>query len=200
MVPPARNRQTIVIKTVQIWSRANKSNKIERIKKNEQKPFLKDLLKDGPVTFLQIKGKQFILEIVDSGEKDTSIVLEVGDIQNILENLKNEPAEVNELEAAIADIEDQLMSIIHDLPKHRCLVTSEEMFWNIAKVAGLNTDENLELDIDTVEEVFNRLADVAYGTPASRLDVPENRGFAASVLFLRELMHHASFHPIILRH
>lgn len=79
-------------------------------------------------------------------------------------------------------------------------MTSEELSWNIAKVAGININNNLRLDIDTVEEIFNRLADVAYGTPASRIDVPENREFATAVLFLRELMHHASFTSIILRH
>ncbi|MFH5883960.1 hypothetical protein ACG2F4_06580 [Halalkalibaculum sp. DA3122] len=169
-------------------------------KNNEQKPFFKKLPEDGPITNIQVKGKQFILEIVESGEKGATTAIEAGNIQTILDNLKHEPAEAIELEAAIADIEDQLMPIIRDLPKRRCLVTSEETFWSIAKVAGCNTDDNLQLDIATVEEIFNRLADVAYGTPASRLGVPENREFAAAVLFLRELMHHAGFKCIILRH
>lgn len=167
---------------------------------NEKKQFYKKLLEDGPVTIIQMDDKQFILEIVESGETGAPTAIEAADIKTILDNLKHEPAEAIELECAIADIEGQLMPVIKDFPKRRCLVTSEEMFWNIAKAAGLNTDDNLHLDIATVEEIFNRLADVAYGTPASRLGVPENREFAAAVLFLRELMHHAGFKSVILTH
>lgn len=167
---------------------------------NEQKLLFQKLLKDGPVTIIQLKDKQFILKIVESGKTNASASIEAGDIQSILDNLKHEPAQAIELESAIAVIEDQLMPLIKNLPKRRCLVTSEEAFWNIAKVAGFKAADNLQLDIATVEEIFNRLADVAYGTPASRLGVPENREFAAAVLFLRELMHHASFNSITLWH
>ncbi|MDR8390017.1 hypothetical protein NC796_02625 [Aliifodinibius sp. S!AR15-10] len=167
---------------------------------NKQNPFFQKLLKDGPVTILKVQDQQFILEIVEVGEPETLDTITAGDIQTILVNLKREPAETIELEAAIADIEDQLMPIISELPNRRCLATYEQAFWNIAKVAGFGSDDKLQLNVDTVEEVFNRLVDVAYGTPAHWLDVPEDREFAATVLFLRELMHHASFNSIILRH
>jgi len=123
-------------------------------------------------------------------------MIRAGNIRTILKNLKHEPAEAVDLEAAIADIEDQLMPRIKELPKNRCLVTSEQAFWNIAHVAGLNSGDKLQLDVETVEEIFNRLVDVAYGIPALRLNVPENREFAANVLFLRELMHHANYTSI----
>lgn len=159
-----------------------------------------DVPEGGPVTIFQLKDRQYILDVTDAIEADQSTVIKAGDISVIFDNLQHEPAEAIELEAAIADIEDQLMSIINDLPKHRYLVTSEQTIWDIAKVAGLNTDNEIQLDINTVEEIFNRLVDVAYGTPASRLDLPVNREFAATVLFLRELMHHGSYDFIILRH
>lgn len=166
---------------------------------SEHISFLQKLLDDGPVTILHKKNGRFILDVVYDSESKSRTTLMAGNMQTILSDLKHEPAKAVEIEAAIADIEDQLMPIINNLPNHRCLVTSEERFWNIAKVTGLDTDDNLQLDIDTVEKIFNRLADVAYGMPASRLNVPENRKFAAFVLFLRELMHHASFYSIILR-
>ncbi|NIT58712.1 MAG: hypothetical protein GWN00_21550, partial [Aliifodinibius sp.] len=62
-------------------------------------------------------------------------------MQTILSDLKHEPAKAIEIEAAIADIEDQLMPIIKDLPERRCLVTSEQTFWKIAKVAGRNSED-----------------------------------------------------------
>ncbi|MGK7369706.1 MAG: hypothetical protein ACNS64_05785 [Candidatus Halalkalibacterium sp. M3_1C_030] len=165
---------------------------------SEHISFLKKLFGDEPVTILHSKSDRFILEVVyDSGSKSQSTYT-AGNIQSILANLKHEPAKAIEIEAAIADIEEELMPVIKDLPERRCLFTSEKAFWEIAKVAGFESEDKLKLKIDTVEEIFNRLVDVAYGTPASRLDVPEDRGFTATVLFLRELMHHASYNIIYL--
>ncbi|MBN2732449.1 MAG: hypothetical protein JXR26_08480 [Balneolaceae bacterium] len=161
--------------------------------------FLQKLFGDGPVTILHKKNGRFILDVVYESESKSRTMLMAGNMQTILSDLKHEPAKAIEIEAAIADIEDQLMPIIKDLPERRCLVTSEQAFWGIAKVAGLGSDDELQMNVDTVEEIFNRLVDVAYGTPASKLEVPENREFTAIVLFLRELMHHASFYSIILR-
>lgn len=161
-------------------------------------PFLQKLLGGGPVTILDRKNGRYTLDVVyDSGSKSQSTYT-AGNIQSILANLKHEPAKAIEIEAAIADIEDQLMPVIKDLPERRCLFTSEQAFWEIAEVAGHNSKDKIQLEVDTVEEIFNRLVDVAYGTPASRLDVPEDRGFTATVLFLRELMHHASYNIIYL--
>lgn len=160
---------------------------------NSNNIYFQKLLADGPVTILHRKNDRFILEVVYDSESKSQSANTAGNTQSILTKLKHEPAEAIEIEAAIADIEDQLMPVIKDLPARRCLVTSEQIFWEIAKVAGLESEAGLKLKIDTVEEVFNRLVDVAYGTPASRLNVPENREFTAAVLFLRELMHHAGY-------
>lgn len=167
---------------------------------NKQTSFLQNLLGDGPVTILHKKNGRFILEIVYDTESKSESTYTAGNVQSILANLKHEPAKAIEIEAAIADIEDQLMPVIKDLPERRCLVTSEQTVWEIAKVAGLEAEDRLKLKVDTVEAIFNRLVDVAYGTPASRLDVPENREFAATVLFLRELMHHARFTYLIINY
>lgn len=120
-----------------------------------------------------MKG-DFILEVVNGNEPVDQAVIKAGNIQQILKLLKPEPAEAIELEA-IADIEEQQMLVINNLPRHRCLATSEQAFWNIARVAGFDSEDRLKLYVDTVEEIFNRLADVAYGTPASRLNIPGTR-------------------------
>lgn len=161
-----------------------------------QSSSLQKLLEDGPVTFLKVQEDDFILEVVERNESQTHAMIRAGNIPAILKKLKHEPAEAADLEAAIADIEDQLMPCIKKLPKQRCLVTSEPQFWGIGGVAGIDPEDGFQLEIDTVEEIFNRLVDVAYGMPAARLNVPENSGFAAHVLFLRELMHHAGFNAI----
>jgi len=165
---------------------------------SEQVSFLHNLIDDGPVTILHKKDGQFILELIYDSETKSRTNYTAGSMQAILANLKHEPAKAIELEAAIADIEEQMMPVIKELHKHRCLVTTDRVFWNIAEIAGFGSEDKHRLDVGTVEAVFNRLVDVAYGTPASRLEVPETREFAATVLFLRELMHHANYSSIIL--
>lgn len=163
---------------------------------NEQDTFLQMLLEEGPVTLLKVKEDDFVLEAVKGDRTQTQAILKAGNIQAILRNLKHEPAEAVELESAIADIENQLMPVINDLPEYRRLATEEAAFRELVNISEKSADDIVHLEIDTVEEIFNRLVDVAYGTPAYKLDIPEYREFAGTVLFLRELMHHANYSSI----
>ena len=140
------------------------------------------------VTRLQFAGDRIALETPGSG------TLEIGSLQEILQLLRHEPATAAELEAAIAHVEDRLMPVVRLLPAERRLATSASEVRGIAKAAGL--DNAAELTTEAVELMFNRLADVAYGTPAARLGLPPTRAFAASLLLLRELLHHGGFDAV----
>ncbi len=120
-------------------------------------------------------------------------IIEIGSLPRLLDILTHEPATESELESAIAEIEDMLTPAIRSLPKPGNLVISSPELREVVKVVGRRTDENVRLDISTVEDVFSRLAAVAYGTTATLLGISEHRRFAATVLVLRELMHHAGF-------
>ena len=87
-------------------------------------PFLQKLPGGGPVIILDRINGRFMLEVVYDSESKSQSTYKAGNIQSILANLKHEPAEAVEIEAAIADIEDRLMPVIKDLPERRCLVTS----------------------------------------------------------------------------
>jgi hypothetical protein len=156
------------------------------------------LLNDGPVTRLHLDGDHITLEVLSGGDSPHSTALEVGSLRSILAHLRHEPATADELEAAIATIEDRLMPIISLLPTRRCLVTSAPAVCDIAKVVGVNDTHGLHLDIATVERLFNRLADTAYGTPAAQYGIPASRDFAAALLMLRELLHHAGFESVFI--
>lgn len=160
-----------------------------------QKDRVRSLLKDGPVTILNFENDSIMLRVINRKDFSVQTKLQTGSMPRILRHLKNEPATAVELEAAIAAIEDELMPAIPSLPGHRCLVTSEPVVHQIAGLASGTDDSRLE--VTDVERLFNRLVDVAYGTPAKVLGIPENREFAASLLYLRELMHHAGFSFII---
>jgi hypothetical protein len=55
------------------------------------------------------------------------------------------------------------------------------------------------LSIEQVERLFNQLAARSEGRPASQVDVPDDPGFAAALLILREFMHHLHFECIHFR-
>ena len=150
----------------------------------------------GPITSLNFTDDQINLDMMWNDNLSRTQTLHVSSMESILSQLRHEPPTAYELEAAIADIEDALMPIIPMLPEHRYLVTSEPAISQIAKAAGIDDGEQIDLAMETVELLYTRLADLAYGTPLARLGVPGNRLFAATVLFLRELMHHAGFDAV----
>lgn len=102
-----------------------------------------------------------------------------------------------EVEACIAEVEDILMSRIAAWPRTGLLRTHDAEARHLAEAAAAAGHPAqplpLTLSIDAVEEVFNRLADVLGGMPASRLGIPERPEFIAYLIVLRELMHHAGF-------
>ncbi len=138
------------------------------------------------------------LEMEKTGSSlQSPVTLKVIAIPRVLVHLRHEPATAYELEAAIAEIEDQLMPVIRLLPTHSHLVSSAAAVRAIAKVAGFNDVDKVILDIETVERLFNHLAEVSYGTPAARFGLPISTMFTTNLLMLRELLHHAGFTHIM---
>jgi len=66
----------------------------------------------------------------------------------------------------------------------------------IALLAGLVDQPLLKLGIAEVETTFDRLVYVLQGRPASSEGLPESPEFAATLLILREFMHHLKFSSI----
>jgi hypothetical protein len=152
---------------------------------------------DGPIIQLYIGADRISLEVLSDVNGYNLATLEAGSLRSILEHLHHEPATSDELEAAISEIEDALMPAIRSLPERRLLVTSAPEVWEVVRGAGLSGSPEVNLDIATVEQLFNRLADVAFGAPAAQLGIPSNRAFAATLLILREVLHHGGFDSII---
>lgn len=145
-----------------------------------------------PIVRLQFAGDRIALEVTASGGTAPT-TLDVGSLQRISAILVHEPATAQEIEAAIAEIEDMLTPAIRKLPKPATLMASVALFRTLPQILGRPEVNPAQLEVSTVEEVFGRLASVAYGTPATQMGIPESRSFAAAVLVLRELMHHAGF-------
>jgi hypothetical protein len=58
------------------------------------------------------------------------------------------------------------------------------------------TGEKETVTLETVEQLFQRLASASLGDPIARQGLPTGSTFAATLLILREFMHHLGFASI----
>jgi len=101
------------------------------------------------------------------------------------------------IEEAIAEVEDIVM------PWHGKLPSAASLFMDAAEVAGLarwaGMPDNAgpwRLTTEAVEQLFNRWAALAQGRPASQDPLPTTARFSATLLVLREWLHHLGFDGI----
>jgi hypothetical protein len=141
------------------------------------------------VVKLRFADDRIRLELADAS-------LPLGSFTQLLALLPHEPPTAGELENAIAEIEDRLMPVLKALPAARRLSSDEALLHELA--AHMTPPATTTLDIDAVERLFNRLADVASGLPAARAGIPPERAFAAALLLVREVMHHGGFPALAL--
>ena len=109
-----------------------------------------------------------------------------------------------ELETAIASVEDEVYAahVRHRqwVPEGALaqLYSADPALHEIATLAGMGSGPARVLPLEAMERLFNRLAAVAQGRPAAHEGLPASPAFAASLLVLRELMHHMPFSEITL--
>lgn len=109
-----------------------------------------------------------------------------------------------ELETAIAWVEDEVYAA-HT--RHRQWVpegvvvipcSTDPALHEIATLAGVAEAPTRVLPLEAMERLFNRLAAVAQGRPPAHEGLPASPTLAATLLVLRELMHHMPFAAITL--
>jgi len=106
----------------------------------------------------------------------------------------NNPPTPGEVENAINYVEDEVMPLHKLLTPDSSLYSTDERIREIFQYAGFekNRDE-LILTRVSMEHVFSRLAAIITGLPASHDILPASNTFAATLLILREVMHHLGF-------
>jgi hypothetical protein len=99
------------------------------------------------------------------------------------------------LERAIEWTEDQIQAAHAAVPAGARLCTSESDVRLIARAAGLSADAPL-LHVDAVEQTFSRLVLQAFGQSPHQEDLPDEPRVFATVVLLREMLHHLRFGQI----
>ena len=79
------------------------------------------------------------------------------------------------------------------------LHTMDGAIRRIALLAGVAESPEMALSLEAVEKTFDRLSGVVLGRPATSEGLPAGGAFAATLLILRELMHHLKFAAITVR-
>jgi len=158
---------------------------------------------DASLTVLHIDNAYtFIAQGVKADKPDNLWVFDIGTVKTAQDFFKHVPPTPGEVEYAIMEVEDEVM------PLHKLLVPNSSLYTfdsavMEAAVMGVvaETAEGIILARSEMEYVFNRLAAIISGRPASQDVLPADNSFAASLLILREVMHHLAFKEItILAH
>ena len=100
---------------------------------------------------------------------------------------KSDPPSPLDLENAIAAIEDEIARTHNTVVRDRAVVTTEETIREIASASGADA----VLAIEAVERSYARLA--------GRAGLPGEPKLAATLLILRELMHHLEIASIVIK-
>lgn len=102
---------------------------------------------------------------------------------------RHDPPTPAELEQAIDIVEDALMATRLPHAERGELLSSEAL---IRALPGLQNGGS-RLTRDEVEALFQQMASVSLGNPGALGDLPPSRQACATLLLLRECMHHLGF-------
>lgn len=109
---------------------------------------------------------------------------------------KHDPPTPLELEQAIDAIEDELMRVRRAPSGSSRLATRDPAIAALADAAGVAPAQDRELSLELVESLFQRLVFASLAQRGAARDLPVGPEAAATLLILRELMHHRGFKAI----
>src|SRR5471032_1565045 len=145
---------------------------------------------------LHIGSEQTDITVHQENGDVAALRLTLGSQLTSLGYFRHTPPTPDEMENAIMAVEDELMRIRHDIPEGAYLASHDNDIRAIARLAGVAENEKMVLSVEAVERTFDRLALVINGRPAHFEGLPEGNDFAATLLILREFMHHLQFAEI----
>ncbi len=149
-----------------------------------------------PVFNLHVGDERSSLASKVASDAALLVEVDVGLQKLMREALRHSPPTPAELEFAISLIEDELMKVHKLVPVNAILETSDTCMWILVSAIKPDAQNEEQLSIEEVEQLFDLLAALPMGRPASIAGIPSDACFAAALLFLRELMHHLNFKSI----
>ena len=146
-----------------------------------------------PLTRLHIGDQQTVVAVEHGDSLESTIALAIGSDITSAAFFRHQPPTPLELENAIVTVEDEIARARSLVSDDSLLLTHDSALRAIARIAGVPDKPVLTLSIELVEKTFDRLAAVSLGRPAAHEGLPDSVAFAATLLILREFMHHMNF-------
>jgi len=139
----------------------------------------------------------FIVQGSESKNPEKIWVFDIGTEKTARDFFNRFPPTPGEVENAINFVEDELMPVFKLLTPESGIYSTDERIREIVHYAVFEENQNkLILTRVSMERVFSRLAAIITGFPASQDVLPASTTFAATLLILREVMHHFGFTEI----
>lgn len=129
-------------------------------------------------------------------EPPDTIVLAIGYAAQGHLSFRHDPPTPLELENAIAVVEDAVMALSKHVPLPSELTGTAPALAAIAAAAGKDGQGSVRIALDEIERLFQQLAAVSEGRPVASGGVPPGAAYAATLVILREFMHHLGFDSI----
>ena len=149
-----------------------------------------------PLTLIEIgRERTTFVSAKDDTARD-AIALNIGFVKTATEFFKHNPPTPRELEEAIATIEDELARARTIVVNDSMLITTDKAVLEIARTAGTGSVSGPMLSNEVVEQLYQRLAAVASGAPPTQEETKLYAVHAATIVILREAMHHLRYAAI----
>jgi exopolyphosphatase/pppGpp-phosphohydrolase len=130
-------------------------------------------------------GDEHAVVLCGPGDKPVAVLqLNLGWARIARDYFHHDPPTAHEIERAIDFAEDEIMRLGKPADVATTLWSTSPAVQAWSAVAGPR------MPIETVEQWFQRLASVALGQPGAMQGLPPGREAAATLLVLREFMHH----------
>jgi len=148
------------------------------------------------LVLLYIGAEQTVVVVGLGAAPDAVLTLSVGSNKTARDHFKHTPPSPLELENTIATVEDEVTRERHMVSAGARLCTTDAAIREIARLSGVTEGATMRLSLDAMERTFDRFSQVSLGRPASLEGLPASNTFAATLLILREFMHHLQFADI----
>jgi len=152
-----------------------------------------------PAVLLHIGSEETLIIVREGDNADQHLPLTLGTQLTSVGYFRHTPPTPDEMETAIMVVEDEISRIRHAIPSGAKLFSNDNDIRALARIAGVAENEVMTLSVDAVERTFDRLALVINGRPAKFEGIHDGNDFAATLLILREFMHHLKFEEIVLK-
>jgi Ppx/GppA phosphatase family len=137
------------------------------------------------LTTLLHVGDEHAVVLSGQGDQPAQVQqLDLGRARIARDYFHHDPPSAHEIERAIDFAEDEIMRLGKPADVATTLWSTSSALQAWGAVAGPT------MPIETVEQWFQRLASVALGQPGAMRGLPPGREAAATLLVLREFMHH----------